>query len=195
MTTIAVICHQCKPLTIGSEKCFHRDPNESLSLILPLLGNQSDPVGTEGQGLAKDLCTCLRLSTRRAPVKWGTFMSDFIEQSWTLQLLGISADCICINKGIVLLTSISWALHGRERWRREKSGWKVGCWRKIRDWRKSAWLFQQLQNLPSSQKGELKWAACHSCASTAHKGQPGHGKAWAQPNARHLFSFKNHLLL
>lgn len=49
---IALICHQSRPLTIGSEKCFHRDPNESLSLILPLLGNQCDPVGTEQ---AKDL--------------------------------------------------------------------------------------------------------------------------------------------
>lgn len=33
----------------------------------------------EGQGLVKDLSTRLRLSTRTASVKLGTFMSDFIE--------------------------------------------------------------------------------------------------------------------
>jgi len=35
---IALICHQSRPLTIDSEKCFHRDTDESLFLILTLLG-------------------------------------------------------------------------------------------------------------------------------------------------------------
>lgn len=151
-------------------------------------------LGLRGPRTCKRLMHMLKTEHKNSCSEIKHIYEWFHRVSWTLQLLGISADCICINKRIVLLTSISWALHGRERWRHEKSGWKVGCWRKIRDWRKSVWLFQQLQNLPRSQKGELKWAACHSWASIAHKGQPGHRKVRAQPNAKScgLFLQNNH---
>lgn len=126
---IALICHQSRPLTIGSEKMLSQRsqweplPHPAVTWVISV----TQLWLWEGQGLAKDLSTCLRLSTRTALVKLSTFISDFLELGWTLQLLGIFADGICINKRIVSRTSISWVLHGRERWREEKPRRKVGC--------------------------------------------------------------------